>query len=754
MRVLHLVTATHQRGAETVARNLADELERCGIEGRVVALVPGHADSGSIKVDAVLTPDPASHLRWIPAAVAGLRRELRDHPADVVLAHGAHAAFVSAALPGCPPIVWHRILESPDREPLNPFRLAQRALAKRVAGAIAITPGIATEMRALGFRGPVWYVPNHRPAPTSYDGDNQELARQEVRTELGFGPDAPIVALVGHLVPQKDPCAAIQVFADIARRVPAARFVVAGDGPLRGDAEILAHELVGEGRVVFVGHRSDVAGIFAGSDLMLLTSQSDSMPGIAIEAQLAGCPVVSYPVDGIAEIVSHAVTGLVTNTRSVAAAADSCVDLLRDPSRRAAMSTAARCHALPFTTEHVAPRYEAILDMVAASPPSDGRVRVMHVLPNLGVGGAEQALRVLATTVPDNEMAQIVTSIGGTRRPIEETVHPDLQRAGVAYCDLGVGKAPTRSPLALLAATRRLRRVLRRTNVDVVDSALLDAALPSRLAPHGVLRFTHLVNTTYEDIVGTATGARRWRRTALRMVDAVTARRDSRMIALTDTVADSNARALRLGTEERPVVISRGVDIERFSPASVAADPKLILSVGRLVPQKGHDTLVRAIACANARGADLRLHILGEGPLEADLSDLIRQLGLDSSVELLGPVSDVRPHLAAAGIFALASRWEGQSNAVLEAMAMELPVVLSDIATFEEVAGEAGYRVVVDDPRAWSAALVALSEDESLRSTLGARARERAKSHYAATDRSLDLLEEYRSALADSEHST
>lgn len=745
MRVLHLVTATHQRGAETVARNLVDELEERGVEGRLVALVPGQDESGSIKVDAVLSTDPATHLRWIPGAIAGLRTELRDHPADLILAHGAHAAFVAAALPGSPPIVWHRILESPDRGSMDPFHLAKRLLAKRIVGAVAITHRIAAEMRDLGFHGPVWYVPNHRPVPPP--ADNVGLARAEIRRELGFEPDSRIVSLIGHLVPQKDPCTAIEVFAEIAASDPSVQFVVAGDGPERPRAEALASERLGPDRVRFLGHRSDVSALFAATDVLVLTSMSDSMPGIAIEAQLAGCPVVSFPVDGVDEIVDHGVSGLITADRSPTAAAEASCRVLADPDLQASMQAAARTRAASFTTPAVAPVYEAIFELTARTPPAGDRVRVMHVMPNLGVGGAEQSLSVLADSVPIEQMSQIVTAVGGTRLPIEETVHSSLQRAGVGYCDLAINRAPTRSPMALLSATRRLRRVVRRTNVDVVDSALLDAALPSRLGSSRALRFTHLVNTTYDDVVGRASGARRWRRAAVRLVDAITARRDDRLIALTGAVAASSARALRLGHDDRLTVIPRGVDTERFADSRSEREPGRVVTVGRLVPQKGHDTLVRAVGEARDRGVFVRLDIVGEGPLQTEIERLVRELKIEDRVHLLGAQSDVRPSIAAAAVFALASRWEGQSNAVLEAMAMGSAVVASDIPTFKEVVADAGVLVPADDPTAWCDALLGVLADAPAARALGDKARRRAVEHFDAADRSQDLVEEYRAAL-------
>ncbi len=747
MRVLHIVSATHERGAERVARNLVDALGVAGVDGRLVALVSGSEMSGSIRVDSVLAPGAHDRLRWLPTAVANLRRELRSHPADVILAHGAHAAFVSAALVGGPPIIWHRILNSPDRAPMDPVRLAQRLLVRRIHGAIAITDRIGDQMRDLGFHGPVWQIPNHRPAPVPLNAGAQ--CGESLRAELGHAPNTPIVSTIGHLVPQKDPCTAIDVFSAIASRHPDVRFVVAGDGPLRAQAEHRALEMLGPGMVSFLGHRPDIPVLLGVSNVVVSTSVSDSMPGVVIEAQLAGCPVVAFPVDGVDQIVESGVSGVVTSSAHADEAADAVCSILADPRLRARMSSAARAGAARFTTERAAPRYATILATVAALEAEGDPIRVMQVIPDLGVGGAEQALQVLASTISGDELTQVVVAIRGARRPLAETVHGSLQSAGVGYCDLAVRRAPTRSVIGLGLATQRLGRLARQLNADIVDAALLDASLPSRLARFDACRVTHLVNTPYDDAVTPRAPGRAWRRKVLRAVDGFTARRDDSLVALTAAVARASGGALGPAAHRKLTVIPRGVDVEEYAPPPNVRAGDLVVSVGRCVPQKGHDTLIRAVAAARIGGCHLRLSIIGEGPLEDELVDLAERLGVGDCVTLTGPVSDVRPLVAAGGVFALASRWEGQSNAVLEAMAMGSAVVVGDVPALREVVGGAGRLVAPDDVDAWCRALTALAGDPQERHRLGEAARARVLAEYDARARSAELVELYRSLSDD-----
>lgn len=114
-------------------------------------------------------------------------------------------------------------------------------------------------------------------------------------------------------------------------------------------------------------------------------------------------------------------------------------------------------------------------------------------------------------------------------------------------------------------------------------------------------------------------------------------------------------------------------------PARQWHGERRFVAVGRLAEQKGLDVLLKALATLQPQTSAARIRIVGEGPLRAQLAEQARVLGLSSCVEFMGEASEaeVRRHLAEAHVFLLPSRYEGFSNAALEAMESGLPVIVS-----------------------------------------------------------------------------
>jgi len=143
-------------------------------------------------------------------------------------------------------------------------------------------------------------------------------------------------------------------------------------------------------------------------------------------------------------------------------------------------------------------------------------------------------------------------------------------------------------------------------------------------------------------------------------------------------------------------VIHNGIELAPF--LSVSPRPGLVFgAVGRLVPEKNFDVLIRAFGLLCRQHKEARLRIGGDGPVRPALERLIRSEGLDERVHLAGFVQDVAAFLSDVNVFVIPSRWESFGLSLLEAMAAGLPCTASRVGGMPEVGGELVHWVEPDD---------------------------------------------------------
>jgi len=163
----------------------------------------------------------------------------------------------------------------------------------------------------------------------------------------------------------------------------------------------------------------------------------------------------------------------------------------------------------------------------------------------------------------------------------------------------------------------------------------------------------------------------------------------------------------------------------------------VVVGLGRLVPIKGFDLLVRALPAVAAQIPSTRVVLVGDGAERGRLDALACALGVGARLDLAGEVFGVTTHLAAADVLAVPSRNEGMGRVMVEAMALRIPVVATAVGGIPDVVvdGECGRLVAPEDADAFSAALIELGRDEALRRKLGEAAEVRAESVSASVAR-------------------
>lgn len=207
--------------------------------------------------------------------------------------------------------------------------------------------------------------------------------------------------------------------------------------------------------------------------------------------------------------------------------------------------------------------------------------------------------------------------------------------------------------------------------------------------------------------------------------------REARFVTTCTSANADHLRRILAGSAAQVVLVRHGVDVTTFAGAERSPVPGRILSIGRLVPKKGFDVLIRACAELAERDMEFSLRIVGAGDLRDELVDLARELGIADRVSLLGSCTqaEVVNELAAAEVFALSPMVlpngdrDGIPNVLLEAMAAGVPVVATSVSGIAEVITQAtGLLVEEQHPELFADALATMLGDAGLRERLAAAA--------------------------------
>jgi glycosyltransferase involved in cell wall biosynthesis len=343
--------------------------------------------------------------------------------------------------------------------------------------------------------------------------------------------------------------------------------------------------------------------------------------------------------------------------------------------------------------------------------------RVLHLIKGLGRGGAEMLL-VSASPYFDRERFHYEVAY---LLPWKDAVVGDIRSAGLPVHCLDGGRGA--------GWLRRLRSLVQEREVDLVHSHSPFAAVGARTMLGRAVKHVH----TEHNVWTSYHRATYW-------ANLLTFPRNEHVFAVSEHVRvsiryPSPLRFLRMPPRE---TLYHGLDPVAFarwgSPDGVreelglAADAPVMGIVANFRPQKGHHDLFRATAEVRKVLPDVRLVVVGQGPLEQQLRDHVNALGLEDTVLFTGQRDDVPRLVSAFDLFVLPSLFEGLAIALVEALALGKPAVVTQVGGLVEVVqhGKHGLVVQPGDHRGLAGAIVRLLQDPDLRRRLGEEGRRRA----------------------------
>jgi len=363
-------------------------------------------------------------------------------------------------------------------------------------------------------------------------------------------------------------------------------------------------------------------------------------------------------------------------------------------------------------------------------------IRVLHVINSLAAAGAETLLVQLCRRLPEEGVSPVVASLLGPG-----ALSPLFEEHGIPTVDLSRAGEPG------VWAVAKLVRAIRRYRIHVVHTHLAYAGVAGKLAAMATRR--PVVTTRHY------TTDPKLNTLPYRLEDWLTGHGTARVVVISDYMRRI-ILAERLAKPERVVVHRNAIDVAAFRSRcrpSLRGEGPVVGTVGRMEPQKAQEIYLEAMALIRRRVPSVRGMIVGDGRRRSELEGIRRRLDLDERVAFVGsvPPDDVPTLLGGFDLFVLSSDWEGLPLVLIEAAALGLPTVATDVGAVSEVVreGRTGFLVPPRDLSALAEAALKILEDAEKGREFGANARACAEAEFDIARLARQTATLYRDVLAE-----
>ena len=369
------------------------------------------------------------------------------------------------------------------------------------------------------------------------------------------------------------------------------------------------------------------------------------------------------------------------------------------------------------------------------------KIKLLRIVSNLGIGGVQKRMVSLLPKLDKERYSIIVCSFkpGELQNCLEQSEIPVRI----------VSRRFKFDPVCIY----RLRSIMKKENIDIVHTHCHKPNTTGRLAAK--LAGVPVIITNEHNVDS-------WKSNWQLTLDRWLAAYSDRIIAVSEAVRNFYVENANISTDKFEVIYN-GVDLDFwqnniFSQETIAEkraklgllqDDKVIVNIGRLHPQKGHEYLLRAARKIIPRMKNLKFLIVGDGSMKDSLELLSERLGIKKNVVFTGKRDDIKDILCFSDISVLSSIREGFSNVILESMACGKPVIATDVGGNNEIVidGKNGFIVPSRDEDTLADKILALAGNEELTERMGLAARETVKKF--SLKRMVDKTEQLYEKLMD-----
>ncbi|MBN1688128.1 MAG: glycosyltransferase [Candidatus Omnitrophica bacterium] len=658
-------------------------------------------------------------------AIGFLNRFIREKRIDIVQTHFLQADLIgitAAKLGGAKKIIttrrdegfWRNARQLLLNRFLNPFcdeilvnsEAVRRACLRDEKIDVGKTRSIYNGVNVAVFK----------PSRPQRDGLRKELNID--REDIVIGTVANMrYAVKGHVY-------LLDAIPDLLRVNTRLKFILAGDGPLRPVLEEHAEKLGIRESVLFLGSRRDTVAIYNAMDIYCLPSISEGFSNTILEAMACGKPVVACHVGGNPEIVTDKITGILVNPNDSDALSMGLERLIREVNTRIVIGEKSRQRVVAdFSSKKMISDYESYYlklmgEKDAAQDPDALLCRksvkkICHLIWSLDAGGAEK--QVIRIAKWQRENGDLPMAVCFQKKGL---LSNELEQAGIP-----VFVIPKRLGVDL-SFIKRLARFLKKEDVGILHMHLPTASLWGRIAA-----IQAGINMTFVSEHSDMS----CRRLRYRLANRLLGKWTKRYFVVSDHI---RKLMLRAGIDAAKIeVIRNGIELNgvwdktnylavRYE-LGLSEKVRIIGTVGRMEERKDYINFLQAGVLIKKEYPDTHFMMVGDGPLRQKIENEAKRLGLFGNVSFLGTRQDVPRLLQAMDVFVLSSLTEGVSLALLEAMSVSRPCVVTDVGGNPEVIQdqENGLLVPVKDSRALARAVLSLLSDSLRTNQIGSAAR-------------------------------